>query len=50
MSWHDNANAHTAIATKDFLEQNNIKVVPLPALNPDLKPIELFCDEIQTPE
>lgn len=47
MSWHDNALAHTAIGTKDFLEQNNIKVVPWPALNPDLKPIELFCDEVQ---
>lgn len=48
MPWHDNAHAHTAIiiANKDFLEQNNIKAVPWPALNPDLKPIELFCDEV----
>ena len=36
----DNATAHTAIATQQFLQANNINTMPWPALSPDLNPIE----------
>jgi hypothetical protein len=34
----DNARAHTARATRDFLQQNNVNVMNWPALSPDLNP------------
>ncbi|XP_071094649.1 uncharacterized protein [Haliotis cracherodii] len=44
---HDNARAHTAGATIDFLQQNGIGTMQLPALSSDLNPIEHLLDEIQ---
>ena len=44
----DNARAHTTIATRDFLQQHNIKSMPWPALSPDLNPTELVWDESRT--
>ncbi|GFS27599.1 transposable element Tcb1 transposase [Elysia marginata] len=37
----DNARAHTARYTQQFLEQRSVQVLPWPVLSPDLNPIEL---------
>jgi hypothetical protein len=37
---HDNARCHMARVCQDFLNQNYIRVLPWPALSPDLSPIE----------
>ena len=34
---HDNARPHTALVTANFLAQNNVNVLPWPALSPDKK-------------
>ena len=45
MFQQDNARAHTARITRDFLQQHNIRLLPWPALSPDLNPIEYLWDE-----
>lgn len=36
----DNAPIHSANATSQFLQQNNIRLLPWPSLSPDMNPIE----------
>ncbi|GFR79787.1 transposable element Tcb2 transposase [Elysia marginata] len=43
----DNARAHTARYTQQFLEQSNVQVPPCPALLADLNPIEQLWDYLQ---
>ena len=44
---HDNARAHSARETANFLQQHNNRVLPWPALSLDMNPIEHFWDHIQ---
>jgi hypothetical protein len=41
-----NARCHVARVCQDFLNQNHIRVLPLPALSPDLSPIEHLWDDL----
>ena len=43
---HDNARPHTALVTANFLAQNNVNVLPWPALSPDMNPIKHIWDEL----
>jgi transposase len=43
---HDNARSHVARVCQDFLNQNPIRVLPWPALSPDMSPIEYLWDEL----
>ena len=42
----DNARPHAARVVSDFLEQNDVNVLPWPAVSPDLSPIEHVWDEM----
>jgi len=39
---HDNALAHTAVLTQQFLAANKIPVIPHPPYSPDLAPRDFF--------
>lgn len=40
----DNARPHTAAITREFLAENSIRLLPHPAMSPDLNPIEHVWD------
>ena len=42
MLHHDNASAHRAARTVDFLEKEKVRVLPHPAYSPDLAPCDFF--------
>ena len=41
---HDNARPHVARICRQFLNRNNINVLPWPALSPDMNPIDHIWD------
>ena len=43
---HHNARPHTVLVTANFLAQNNVNVLPWPALFSDMNPIQLIWDEL----
>ena len=43
---HDNVRCHMARICQCFLNQNHIRVLPWPALSPDLSPIAHLWDEL----
>ena len=43
---HCNARLHTDLVTANFLAQNNVNVLPWPALSPDMYHIEHIWDEL----
>ena len=43
----DNARPHVALVVTNFLIQNNVNVLPWPAMSPDLSPIDHIWDEMQ---
>ena len=43
---HDNATPHTAVITRNFLNANNVHLLPWPARSPDMSPIEHLWDHL----
>ena len=43
---HDNARPHVARICRQSLNRNNVKVLPWPAVSPDMNPIEHIWDYI----
>ena len=43
---HDNARPHVARITQNFLQANNVNVLPWPACSPDMSPIEHLWDAL----
>ena len=41
---HDNARLHVARICRQFLNRNNVNVLPWPAVSPDMNPIEHIWD------
>ena len=41
---HDNARPHVARICRQFLNRNNINILPWPAVSPDMNPIEHIWD------
>ena len=41
---HDNAKPQVARICRQFLNKNNVNVLPWPAVSPDMNPIELIWD------
>ena len=41
---HDNARRHGARICRQFLNRNNLNVLPWPAVSPDINPIEHICN------
>jgi hypothetical protein len=45
----DNARPHVARVVHDYLTQQNVDLLPWPAVSPDLSPIEHVWDEMELP-
>jgi hypothetical protein len=43
----DNARPHVARVVRDYLTQQNVDVLPWPAVSSDLSPIEHVCGEME---
>ena len=47
MLMHDNARPHVARICRQFLNRNNVNVLPWPAVSPDMNPIEHIWDYLR---